>query len=466
MLLSFFPHTSQLPARVFQILKNTPDRPALLSWPLHGYSPSDYRKLAENVQIDGVNGSDAKTSCTRRYKAHHILHNTEVESIFIPHGSIVFACYTIMPFRSRNGPSNLYSPYTPVSSFYDQSQHHYSQYGLNVPSQVESYSDLHGHAYRSHASHHHSPIHSNQPTFQSSFQTSGRNSPTGLRSSGTHSTYHQESQWPSNASHTSTHMDRHPQSIQIQRQAPYVDEVPPPRQRGSRLSPSPSGSGTSRGGQPPPGITMCAACKSTSSPEWRKGPRGKKDLCNACGLRYSRQKAKKEGVSSTKRRKEGAKSEDMDSRGGLSKRRAYGLVSYHEPGAEGHTTLVSSPDTRASPSPPVDYSSHRTVQSSHYHGVSSSLYSYPSSNSESRHDSMYFTSSHPSQPPSTYTHHQQQHHHTGSFFAPPSPSTAEFSASPSSGPSRGVTTPLSSYERTGIHGQPRSGALDDHLPDQ
>lgn len=41
-----------------------------------------------------------------------------------------------------------------------------------------------------------------------------------------------------------------------------------------------SGSGRSSG-NPPVGISKCASCKVTHSPEWRKGPSGKKDLCNA-----------------------------------------------------------------------------------------------------------------------------------------------------------------------------------------
>ncbi|KAI7901490.1 putative blue-light photoreceptor PCMADA1 [Cokeromyces recurvatus] len=38
---------------------------------------------------------------------------------------------------------------------------------------------------------------------------------------------------------------------------------------------------------------MCAQCQSTDSPEWRKGPNGPKELCNACGLRYAKSLAAK-----------------------------------------------------------------------------------------------------------------------------------------------------------------------------
>ncbi|KAK4509061.1 uncharacterized protein ATC70_007411 [Mucor velutinosus] len=38
---------------------------------------------------------------------------------------------------------------------------------------------------------------------------------------------------------------------------------------------------------------MCTQCQSTDSPEWRKGPNGPKELCNACGLRYAKTLAAK-----------------------------------------------------------------------------------------------------------------------------------------------------------------------------
>ncbi|KDN40705.1 hypothetical protein K437DRAFT_258573 [Tilletiaria anomala UBC 951] len=36
----------------------------------------------------------------------------------------------------------------------------------------------------------------------------------------------------------------------------------------------------------------CTSCGTSNSPEWRKGPTGKKTLCNACGLRFARQMAR------------------------------------------------------------------------------------------------------------------------------------------------------------------------------
>ena len=34
---------------------------------------------------------------------------------------------------------------------------------------------------------------------------------------------------------------------------------------------------------------VCTSCQATSSPEWRKGPKGPKTLCNACGIQFSKQ---------------------------------------------------------------------------------------------------------------------------------------------------------------------------------
>jgi hypothetical protein len=38
----------------------------------------------------------------------------------------------------------------------------------------------------------------------------------------------------------------------------------------------------------------CDICNTSDTPEWRKGPNGPRTLCNACGLRYSKQVRKTE----------------------------------------------------------------------------------------------------------------------------------------------------------------------------
>lgn len=40
---------------------------------------------------------------------------------------------------------------------------------------------------------------------------------------------------------------------------------------------------------------VCADCGTLDSPEWRKGPKGPKTLCNACGLRWAKKEKKRTG---------------------------------------------------------------------------------------------------------------------------------------------------------------------------
>ncbi|XP_071701758.1 GATA transcription factor 19-like [Rutidosis leptorrhynchoides] len=50
---------------------------------------------------------------------------------------------------------------------------------------------------------------------------------------------------------------------------------------------------THRGGPPNADSLLarrCANCDTTSTPLWRNGPRGPKSLCNACGIRYKKEK--------------------------------------------------------------------------------------------------------------------------------------------------------------------------------
>lgn len=65
------------------------------------------------------------------------------------------------------------------------------------------------------------------------------------------------------------------------------DVVPPPKRRvspgsarvGDQYSTTASTGG--RSGNRPNGVLECSSCGATASPEWRKGPSGKKELCNA-----------------------------------------------------------------------------------------------------------------------------------------------------------------------------------------
>lgn len=64
---------------------------------------------------------------------------------------------------------------------------------------------------------------------------------------------------------------------------PVADDVVPAPRSGNRrvTNKEQHGAGGRNTGNPPHGIMKCSSCKVTHSPEWRKGPSGKKDLCNA-----------------------------------------------------------------------------------------------------------------------------------------------------------------------------------------
>jgi len=101
-LLSNIPHNGNM-SRVFQVLMNQPDRTLLLSWPPdRDQTPSarDFAKLSGDVQIrgDAPGTSDAKTTCTRRYKATSTIQTPDgfrdVESVYIPHGGFLHCTAT------------------------------------------------------------------------------------------------------------------------------------------------------------------------------------------------------------------------------------------------------------------------------------------------------------------------------------------------------------------------------------
>ncbi|KAF8656860.1 hypothetical protein AX16_002407 [Volvariella volvacea WC 439] len=310
--------------RVFQILANQPDRPLLLSWPPdQGQGPTgrDFAKLVENVQIGtGIaNGSDAKTSCTRRYKALQNLPPVlgEVESIFIPHGTVIFACHKVnSTSRSTATSTETMQPmgYGPTAHYSpQQSQPYYSQPGSTYlpplattapygtyaaqpsstvpspysPARWSSHGDQAGTFSQWSLPSPAPPISPLPPTTPgSSYVDSGSTTPGGYTNR------------PISPNYT------YPSATGGDGATPTNDVVPPPRRRVSpgstRDQYGPGGRGA---GNRPSGILKCSSCKATSSPEWRKGPSGKKELCNACGLRYARSRAKKEGQTQTTRRR-------------------------------------------------------------------------------------------------------------------------------------------------------------------
>ena len=62
--------------------------------------------------------------------------------------------------------------------------------------------------------------------------------------------------------------------------AASAEDIVPAARTGRRSAKDQFG-GNRSVGNPPNGVMKCSSCKVTQSPEWRKGPSGKKDLCNA-----------------------------------------------------------------------------------------------------------------------------------------------------------------------------------------
>ncbi|KAH9945242.1 uncharacterized protein BXZ73DRAFT_38854 [Epithele typhae] len=326
--------------RVFQILSNSPDRSLCLSWPQErpGETASkDFARLAEGVQIHSSE-TDARTSCTRRYKSSQVMElssgdKREVESVFIPHGAIIFACHKASSFPRNGvaGNSGLHqSGYHSTSYAPQGGAQYYEAHPQNVP-QNTHVSSL-PYPYSSHPQ---SPMASSYPPNPwmnmepgnqyahwgpssvpngapvSSIRSSSYS--TAAPSQQTHQQWASQSSYidsgspvspidPSAPSPGGMYPTSGPSDVDEQQPpSPPSDLVPAPRS-GRRNNRDQYSNGGRTSGNPPVGITKCASCKATHSPEWRKGPSGKKDLCNACGLRFARSRAKKEGGSQRRRK--------------------------------------------------------------------------------------------------------------------------------------------------------------------
>ncbi|KAH8117744.1 hypothetical protein DFH11DRAFT_1850561 [Phellopilus nigrolimitatus] len=386
-----FQHDSDPPLRVFQILRNQADRPLVLSWPpeasfLQGQytrpAAQDLARLAQHIQIGyslcGGGESDARTSCTRRYKSVQNVdvpttegtESLQVESIFIPHGMIIFACHKVNnrcltpaaladeepPMRTQKDLSyskmlghehqELFQTdqlsyndafLTNTSQLVPQA---YVQQWVEGQSHVKIYPQYSQQQQQQQQRWDQACSHTDLPP--SRFQT-GIDSATGV----TRAVY--EDQWTGQQTHFIDNSATIVAGISyVRSQCPshastggaFSNDVALPffpaksttavKSSGivKEESPTPSNDDFSQGCQSPDvtgradflkdnyserersarsgdllvGVVRCSSCQTTHSPEWRKGPSGKKDLCNACGLRFARSRAKKEGVTARKRK--------------------------------------------------------------------------------------------------------------------------------------------------------------------
>lgn len=427
----------------------------MLSWPPLGYSHEQYQKLVNNVQIGGANDSDAKTSCTRRYKALQYITDSdgrtrEVESIFIPHNEIIFACHKSIPYRPPSRTSLHGYSHSPHN--YESSEHGY--YSPLMSSQTEGLSNGQSYEYSPHQSSH---------IPQTSLTPSERLNLTPPEMARNHRGLDAHSSWDSPSpvppSQTSTPTNEHYFPAGPRETPVYVDEVPPRRQRNVRYYPEAVGGspqelygGASNKGNPPTGVMRCVACKSVSSPEWRKGPSGKKDLCNACGLRYSRAKAKKEGITSRRKR---------DNRPPTASEAPTNKRHSSDEGLSNLSVGYSQQRLLVTQTPPLlrEFSFHNPH--SHHHSISTSPIMYAHS-IESRPNPMHLYShpttsglvhSHPHSlyPSNYYHHHNNVPHHLSSG----SPASGDFAPSvpTTSNPPSSFVRGLFSENRDNFHDQ-------------
>ncbi|KAL4064525.1 hypothetical protein J3A83DRAFT_4101177 [Scleroderma citrinum] len=327
-------------SKVFQILTNSShqDHRLIFSWPPdanHEYSnkPSakDFARRAEGV-FPPAHDSSAKTSCTKRWRIGGTMPaiNGEVESVFIPHGTIMFACHTIQPSLRNGGGTPSHPQYAPrphESHVAHPAQHPYdvSPNSYTLPP-VSAPPPPYNHFPGSLPSHYSSQSWSSHPESSSLLnynRWSANDSPTnpmaplstpcpvreppyGVPSPGrqSDSPAFGDLRGPQQGYQTTNpnveYIDRRGSDI-LPLPSVASDFVPPPRHR---VSPGATRETLGRTSNRPIGVSKCTSCKVTTSPEWRKGPSGKKELCNACGLRYARSRAKKEGhVAGGQRRK-------------------------------------------------------------------------------------------------------------------------------------------------------------------
>ncbi|KAG6844124.1 hypothetical protein H0H87_009611 [Tephrocybe sp. NHM501043] len=309
-------------ARVFQILDNRDSRPLLLSWPpdqgqgTHRPNARDFAALVENAQIgtsgqDGPSGNDsAKTSCTRRYKALQTMPSvpgSQVESIFIPHGYYdtpyplpplsSSAAYTSYPYApQRWNPADYPQSQQQTQQQQQQPQAQQNQWGSGSPSPAHSVSSLPPAVSNLRAGSYPPSQFPGGPQGSPFIDTfrAGSASPY-LTASPSHPTSTlpplNQQQGPPSLSQQQNNPNQGTTSYSPTPDFPtlgpsFLDNdaasagavgVPSARRRAS----AENGGRVREGGNRPNGVLKCSSCKATTSPEWRKGPSGRKELCNA-----------------------------------------------------------------------------------------------------------------------------------------------------------------------------------------
>lgn len=240
--------------------------------------------------------------------------SSEMTLIEMPLGTVIFACHKVHPSTrplnpNEAGPtSSQHYPSQVNPQYYDHASHSYSLPPVPAPSSYQNGfpppPPHHSSSHYSSGGWSHNPESPSSPAHYTQWNSHG----SGLSSAPSVSSVRSSSypappqqQWPSQPPSYLEASSAAPPPL-AQSGGPSGSPYPPPLGGNDETPPSPGsdyvppsrvthrrgsntreqyGNGGRSTGSPPVGITRCSSCKVTHSPEWRKGPSGKKDLCNA-----------------------------------------------------------------------------------------------------------------------------------------------------------------------------------------
>lgn len=244
------------------------------------YFADDFARLVQGVSLpprsappsDQHDDDQPETSCTRRFHATHTFVSSgvshAVESVVVPYGQIMFACFRVVTETSPVSTTpDIIPPVTPALTVGS---------GLTAASVPENAS----------------PWVSSPGTMKPPLAADG---PGGGMSPSPSDT------WPSViTSRPPPQPVAPPGPPPISGSGEWDATLPTDERRRKRGIGSMDGDAVTDGraarrrhsrlSSTGEGVEkVCTSCGTRSSPEWRKGPGGRKSLCNACGLRFSRQ---------------------------------------------------------------------------------------------------------------------------------------------------------------------------------
>ncbi|UZJ55929.1 hypothetical protein CBS101457_005249 [Exobasidium rhododendri] len=249
------------------------------------YFVDDFARLAQGVNLLTVKRevSDANTSCTRRFRAKHTLTSEgmirSVESVLIPYGSIVLACFSVtfvqlLPNTSSAAvtvPSSTSANVMSTSTADDSDGSHILSNSFSKGGQQQRVTSV--------------DVNLDKPNRQRIDGTTYPSRTNPLIDTPVDSS--QDAPMPPHSSQTQNGIRSH-----------AIGELEDGKTDIYGIHTRMNIAGEGDGGSVATLAAVaaaaaaqskrCVSCGTGDSPEWRKGPDGSKSLCNACGLRYSR----------------------------------------------------------------------------------------------------------------------------------------------------------------------------------